>query len=103
MDVRYPKAVHAGFEEIHTRLGGVDVLVNNGGIGMRTVNPRFLTEPQPFWAVSPERFRDVVETKLTGSFPVAQASVPSQGSYDFSHLNLCSSNLGHHMAVGDPA
>ncbi len=29
--------------------GGLDMLVNNAGIGMRTVNPRFLTDPQPFW------------------------------------------------------
>ncbi len=33
-------------------LGGLDMLVNNAGIGMRTVNPRFLTEPQPFWWAS---------------------------------------------------
>jgi NAD(P)-dependent dehydrogenase (short-subunit alcohol dehydrogenase family) len=54
----------------------VDVLVNNAGIGMRTVNPRFLTEPQPFWEVSPTGFRDVMETKVTGSFLVARAIVP---------------------------
>jgi gluconate 5-dehydrogenase len=43
---------------------------------MRTVNPRFLTEPQPFWEVSPPGFRDVVDTKLTGSFLVARLVVP---------------------------
>ena len=76
MDVRDQAAVHAGVEEIHALLGSLDLLVNNAGIGMRTVNPRFLTEPQPFWAISPEGFRDVVETKLTGSFLVARAVVP---------------------------
>jgi gluconate 5-dehydrogenase len=43
---------------------------------MRTVHPRFLTHPQPFWAVSAAGFRDVVETKLTGSFLVAREVVP---------------------------
>jgi NAD(P)-dependent dehydrogenase (short-subunit alcohol dehydrogenase family) len=52
------------------------VLVSNAGIGMRTVNPRFLSDPQPFWKVSPSGFRDVVETKLTGSFFVARAIAP---------------------------
>ena len=52
------------------------MLVNNAGIGMRTVNPRFLSEPQPFWAVPPAGFRDVLETKVTGSFLVASAVVP---------------------------
>jgi gluconate 5-dehydrogenase len=43
---------------------------------MRTVNPSFLTEPRPFWEVSPAGFRDVVETKVVGSFLVARAVVP---------------------------
>ena len=75
MDVRDDASVQAGVKKIYAKLGSIDVLVNNAGIGMRTVNPRFLTEPQPFWVVSPEGFRDVVETKLTGSFLVARAVV----------------------------
>ena len=43
---------------------------------MRTVNPRFLTESQPFWEVTPDGFRDVFETKVTGSFLVAREVVP---------------------------
>ena len=56
--------------------GKVDLLVANAGIGMRTVNPRFMTDPQPFWQVSPDGFRDVVTTKLTGSFLVAREVAP---------------------------
>lgn len=76
LDVRDEESVQAGVDEAYDRLGGVDMLVNNAGIGMRTVNPRFLTEAQPFWEVSPSGFRDVVETKLTGTFLVARALVP---------------------------
>jgi NAD(P)-dependent dehydrogenase (short-subunit alcohol dehydrogenase family) len=76
LDVRDERSVQAGVDEAYERLGGVDMLVNNAGIGMRTVNPRFLTDPQPFWEVSPGGFRDVVETKLTGSFLVARVIVP---------------------------
>ena len=43
---------------------------------MRTVNPRFLEEPQPFWKVTPAGFRDVVETKLTGCFLMAREITP---------------------------
>jgi NAD(P)-dependent dehydrogenase (short-subunit alcohol dehydrogenase family) len=76
MDARDTGSVHAGVETVYETLGGLDVLVNNAGIGMRTVNPRFMTESLPFWEVSPEGFRDVLETKMTGSFLVASAIVP---------------------------
>ena len=76
MDVRDEEDVTRGVDSAVAALGGLDVLVNNAGIGMRTVNPRFLTDPQPFWAVSPGGFRDLVATNLTGYFLVARAVVP---------------------------
>jgi gluconate 5-dehydrogenase len=76
LDVRDEASVTACVSEIRERLGGLDLLVNNAGIGMRTVNPRFLTEPQPFWEVPPAGFRDVLDTKASGCFLVARAVVP---------------------------
>src|SRR3954469_19662125 len=76
MDVRSAESVASGVDAAWSRLDGIDLLVNNAGIGMRTVNPRFLEEPQPFWAVPADRFRDVFETKVTGCFLVASAVVP---------------------------
>jgi len=51
MDVREASSVAAAVEQAWSRLGGLDMLVNNAGIGMRTVNPRFMTHPQGFWQV----------------------------------------------------
>jgi NAD(P)-dependent dehydrogenase (short-subunit alcohol dehydrogenase family) len=76
LDVRDEASVDRAVTEAYSRLGGLDVLVNNAGIGMRTVNPRFFIEPQGFWEVSPEGFRAVVETNLTGYFLLARAVVP---------------------------
>jgi gluconate 5-dehydrogenase len=76
LDVRDEESVAACVGRLREAWGGIDMLVNNAGIGMRTVNPLFLSESQPFWEVVPAGFRDVVETKLTGCFLVARAVVP---------------------------
>lgn len=76
LDVRHEDSVRLGVETAYEQLGGLDVLVNNAGIGMRTVNPRFMTHSSPFWEVSPDGFQDVIATKVTGSFLVARAIVP---------------------------
>ena len=76
MDVRDEDSIDHGVDGVVEALGGIDVLVNNAGIGMRTVNPSFLTEPQPFWEVTTRGFRDLVETNLTGYFLVARNVVP---------------------------
>jgi NAD(P)-dependent dehydrogenase (short-subunit alcohol dehydrogenase family) len=76
LDVRDATSVSAGVDRAYELLGGLDMLVNNAGIGMRTVNPSFMSESQPFWEVAPHGFRDVLETKATGSFLVARTVVP---------------------------
>jgi NAD(P)-dependent dehydrogenase (short-subunit alcohol dehydrogenase family) len=76
LDVRDERSVRDGVAKALAALGAIDLLVGNAGIGMRTVNPRFLTDPQPFWEVSPDGYRDVLETKATGTFLVAREVVP---------------------------
>ena len=75
-DARDEVSVARAAEQAWTRLGGIDLLVNNAGLGMRTVNPRFMTEPQGFWEVPPEGFRALVDVNLTGYFLMARELTP---------------------------
>jgi NAD(P)-dependent dehydrogenase (short-subunit alcohol dehydrogenase family) len=76
LDVRDESSVTRAVDQAWSRLGGIDMLVNNAGIGMRTVNPHFMTQPQRFWDVPPGDFRAVIETNLTGYFLVAREVTP---------------------------
>jgi NAD(P)-dependent dehydrogenase (short-subunit alcohol dehydrogenase family) len=76
LDVRDEDSVTRAAGEAWSRLDGIDLLVNNAGIGMRTVNPDFMTEPRGFWTVPPDGFRDVIATNLTGYFLVAREITP---------------------------
>lgn len=76
LDVRDEQSVTGFVRQASDRFGGIDMLVNNAGIGMRTVNPRFPGYAQPFWEVSPAGFRDVFETKVTGAFLVGRSVAP---------------------------
>src|SRR5215470_7063427 len=76
LDVRDESSVARAVDQAWSRLGGIDMLVNNAGIGMRTVNPRFMTHPQGFWEVPAGAFSAVIETNLTGYFLMAREVTP---------------------------
>lgn len=76
VDVRDPDSVQSAAERALRLFGDVDLVVNNAGIGMRTVNPAFLEQPMPFFDVGVDAFADVVATNLTGYFLIARAFAP---------------------------
>ena len=76
LDVRDESSVARAVDQACSQLGRIDMLVNNAGIGMRTVNPRFMTHAQGFWEVPVSGFQAVIETNLSGYFLVARELTP---------------------------
>jgi len=63
-DVSDLKQVQAAFQETVTRMGGVDVLINNAGISIR----------HNFLEITPEEWDKVMAVNLTGVFYMAQTA-----------------------------
>jgi len=61
-DVSDAKAVHLAFEGVDALMGGLDVLINNAGISLRS----------PFMDITPKQWRQVMAVNLNGVFYVAQ-------------------------------
>ena len=63
-------------DEALAAFGGLHILVNNAGRGMKYVSPTFLTEPTRFWEVDSDTWRTIVDTNVNGPFLMAKAAVP---------------------------
>jgi len=63
-DVSDADAVTRAFDELDALVGGVDVLINNAGISVRS----------PFMDITPQQWHQVLDVNLTGIFLVAQAA-----------------------------
>src|SRR5688500_13650205 len=65
-DVRDPAAAQRAIDETVSRFGGLDVLVNNAGVG------RFARVAE----MSIDTWREVIETNLSGVFYCTRAALP---------------------------
>lgn len=56
--------------------GGVHILVNNAGRGMRFVSEKFFEAPTKFWETDPAVWQLIVATNVNGPFFMARAAAP---------------------------
>ena len=92
-DVRDYAAVKSLFEQATSALGGVDVLINNAGIG------KFATVAE----MPPEDFRAIVETNLFGVYYCCHEAIPllkqRGGGYIINISSLAGANPHPRMAA----
>lgn len=84
-DVSDEAAVEALFEDVRRELGGLDVLVNNAGIG----GPTTAAHELPF-----EEWRAVVDVNLHGTFLVTRRAIPLLKESDAGSIVTMSSLAG---------
>jgi 3-oxoacyl-[acyl-carrier protein] reductase len=65
-DVRTASSVEAAFRTLDSRFGGVDVLVNNAGVGVGA----------PIADLAEDEWRRIIDTNLTGVFHCCKAAIP---------------------------
>jgi NAD(P)-dependent dehydrogenase (short-subunit alcohol dehydrogenase family) len=93
-DVRDEQQVKRLLESCESRLGGIDVLVNNAGIGImrKTVED-----------ITPDEFRQTIETNLFGTYYACHYAIPMLkrrgGGYIFNISSLAGQNAHPGMAA----
>jgi NAD(P)-dependent dehydrogenase (short-subunit alcohol dehydrogenase family) len=56
--------------------GGVHILVNNAGRGMRFVSEKFFDTPTKFWETDPAVRRMIINTNVNGPYLMSRAAAP---------------------------
>ncbi|MCC6349272.1 MAG: SDR family oxidoreductase [Candidatus Eisenbacteria bacterium] len=92
-DVRRPGDVQALFAALDRDLGGVDVLVNNAGVGHFA----------PVAEMSVEDWQAVIETNLNGLFYCTREALPRMQARGGGYVFNLSSLAGRHAMVGGGA
>lgn len=92
-DVRDYAQVKSFFERTTTAFGGIDILINNAGVGMFA----------PVEEMSPEDFRAILETNLCGVFYCCHEAIPLMkqrgGGYIINISSLAGANPHPRMAA----
>ena len=57
-------------------LGGLSMLVNDAGVGMRAIDEGYSRDPVLFWQADPARWRRLMDINVAGPFLMARAAVP---------------------------
>ena len=74
--------------------GRVDVLINNAGLGMRSISETFNTVPTKFWEADARAWSEIVDTNANGPFLMARAAVPRMLQQGFGKIiNIATSDI----------
>ncbi|MFP6712425.1 MAG: SDR family oxidoreductase [Rhodospirillales bacterium] len=64
------------FDDVISKFGRIDALVNNAGYGCASVRPDFMSNPVPIWQLDPAEWRRIVEVNTIGTFLMTRWAAP---------------------------
>jgi len=91
-DIGDARAVEAAFAELASRLGAIDILINNAGVSSHTT----------IAATDPQGWRDDINSNLNGAYSCAHAVLPGMKSRR-SGVIINIGSVNGVAALGDPA
>jgi NAD(P)-dependent dehydrogenase (short-subunit alcohol dehydrogenase family) len=75
-DISDPRACEAAVEATQARFGSLDILVNNGAIGMGSIRDDHMVNPVTIEEITPQTWDRFVATNLSGAWYLTRAAVP---------------------------
>ena len=79
-------------DETVYEFGGVHILINNAGRGMRFVSEKFFDTPTKFWETDSAVWKMIVDTNVNGPFLMARAVAPQMMKQRWSRIVNISMN-----------
>jgi NAD(P)-dependent dehydrogenase (short-subunit alcohol dehydrogenase family) len=75
-DITRPEECAAAVARVRASCGGLDVLINNAGIGMSTIREDHFAQPVRLGEITPDHWRRMFEVNCMGAFLMMRAAVP---------------------------
>jgi NAD(P)-dependent dehydrogenase (short-subunit alcohol dehydrogenase family) len=86
MDITDPASIRAAHDSVISRLGGIDVLINNAAV--------LLFDDSDVLSIPPEGFQRTLDTNLLGAIEVCRAFVPAMADRGYGRVVNVSSGAG---------
>lgn len=85
-DLRDPLHCHDVVAQCCKRFGRLDGLVNNAGLGLRTIREDYYVNNLKFWEVPDESWQAILETNVTAAFRLARSAIETMRSQGWGRI-----------------
>jgi 3-oxoacyl-[acyl-carrier protein] reductase len=101
--VREPAAVESIVEAARRAFGGVDVLINNAGIGTGAIRSDFWDNPIKFWTIEDADYRRFIEINTLSAVRLAALVAPQMIASKWGRIVNVTTSLSSMLLAGQAA